>query len=180
MAKETGPLTVTLVAVDSAGNESTPCEVVLEVIDNVPPSVSCSVGTPVIWTPSHDLICVGFRAIVLDLGTPGLEPEMGTYSNQDDLDSSVAGKPQQQNQHAPDAKFSNGQLTLRAERYDKGAGRVYLIVAKATDASNRTGVCASTVLVSGSQKQAELDALFLEASTALAISLANGGAKPPG
>ena len=97
------------------------------------------------------------------------------YANEDDETATSAGTV-----HSPDAKdVANGTLRLRAERVDSGNGRVYLIVARATDTNGHTGFAVATVVVPKSPSNADAR-LVNSLAAARTYALANNGSAPAG
>jgi hypothetical protein len=90
------------------------------------------------------------------------------YSDEPDLDILGSGN------FSPDAKnIGVGTLRLRSERSGNENGRVYLIVVQATDASGKTGFCATTVTVTHDQSKASKDSVAAQAAAAQAYFLTN-------
>jgi len=83
---------------------------------------------------------------------------------------------------SPDADnlTATGNLRLRAECRPDGDGRVYLIVAKATNSSGDIGFCATPVTVPHDQSAASRLSVALQASAALDYALGHHGNPPPG
>ena len=79
---------------------------------------------------------------------------------------------------APDAKFPDSSLRLRAERRGTEDGRVYLIIASAKDASDNVGFACSAVTVSHGKRPGGLAAVEAQAAAATAFCKMNGGAPP--
>ena len=127
---------------------------------NLTPDVTSSVDEPVLTAGGDKLENVGLDVIASDdqPGNPAID--VFVYSDEDDLDT-------QANQSSPDAKdIAPGTLRLRAERDNAGDGRVYVILAIATDAQGAKGHSCTTVTVpdgNGAQALADVTA---EASAA--------------
>ena len=143
--------------------------------DTQPPSVSCNVNQTTLWPPNHDLENVGLTASVTDdcdddvvIGGGPNGTGVTVYSDEPDLDILGSGN------FSPDAKnIGVGTLRLRSERSGNENGRVYLIVVQATDASGKTGFCATTVTVTHAQSKAAKDSVAAQAAAARAYFLAN-------
>jgi len=82
---------------------------------------------------------------------------------------------------SPDAKslMATGSLRLRAERSGSANGRVYLIVAKATDSSGNTGFCTGTVTVTHDQSATSIASVAAQAVAAQAYAASHNGPPPP-
>jgi hypothetical protein len=110
------------------------------------------VSESLLWPPGHQLINVGLSVPLNEDADPSTHVSVQVYAN-DQANASDAANI------APDT------LQLRAARQGNGQGRVYLIVATATDASGQTGFDVCTVVVphdqsarSIAQAQAEAEA----------------------
>jgi hypothetical protein len=95
------------------------------------PSVTSSVAQSLLWPPHNQLVNVGLN---VDVNPPDATLQFLVYGN-DRSDSSDV------RDIAPDT------LRLRAERQLLGTGRVYLIIAQASDSSGNTALDVSTVVV---------------------------------
>jgi probable HAF family extracellular repeat protein len=116
------------------------------------PSVTCTVAVPQLWPPNNKLIDVGLGARV----KPAEDTlHLQVYAN----DGAIA---------ADAADLGPGALRLRAERQGGGQGRVYLIVATATDAAGGSGFDVCTVVVPHDQSDASLATVQAAAAAAQA------------
>jgi len=148
--------------------------------DQNPPQINCSVTTNTLWPPNHDLVNVGLAATVTDdcdsnvvIGGGPNGTGVTVYSDEQDLDIGSGN-------HSPDAKnIALGTLRLRSERAGPINGRVYLIVVQATDASGKTGFCATTVTVPHDQSKASKNSVAAQAAAAAAFFNTNH-VPPPG
>ena len=117
--------------------------------------MTSSVDEPVLTAGGDKLENVGLDVVTSDdqPGNPAID--VFVYSDEDDLDT-------QANQSSPDAKdIAPGTLRLRAERDSAGNGRVYVILAIATDAQGAKGHSCTTVTVpdgNGAQALADVTA----------------------
>jgi len=97
---------------------------------------------------------------------------VAVYSDEDDSEPGSG-------QGAPDARqAAAGTLELRAERRGSGDGRVYLIVATATDEFGNVGFDCCTVVVPRSQDPQSLDSALEQAAAAEAFRDRKGGVPP--
>ena len=134
-------------------------------------SVISSVSTPSLWPPNHNLVKVGLGG---SSGCPGATG-ISVFSDEDDQADTGDGN------FSPDARdIAPVTLRLRSERNGNGDGRVYLVVAKATDASGNVAASCNTVVVPKSQSKKDQDAVNAQAAAAKAYCLAHTGAPPPG
>jgi uncharacterized repeat protein (TIGR01451 family) len=166
-----GTTTITWTATDGSGNTASATQTVT-VQDNQPPTVSASVAVTTMGPPfNHTMINVGLAASATD-SCPGLGPlQVSVYSDEDDGTGP----------HSPDAlDIGLGTLKLRRERDGDSNGRVYLVVVKATDASNNTAVSCKTVTVPLSNSAGSQAAVAAQAASAAAFCSANNGAPPSG
>ncbi|MBI2687426.1 MAG: hypothetical protein HYX27_14025 [Acidobacteria bacterium] len=138
------------------------------------PVVSASVSIGSLSPANSNLINVGLSASATGNCSPVLTVRV--YSNEDDETESSPNTV-----HSPDAReIGSGTLRLRAERIEKGDGRVYLIVAKGTNSAGVSSVAATTVVVPGGQGQAQIAGVNAMAASAKAFALANNGSAPAG
>jgi len=97
------------------------------------PNVTCSVQRPFLWPPDHKLANVGLSVTALDYASNPLPATIQVFCNQNTGSAASIGA---------DA------LWLRAERAaNEKDGRVYLIVAVATDSLVNVGFASCTVVV---------------------------------
>jgi hypothetical protein len=140
---------------------------------NESPTVSCGVALATLWPPNHNLVNVGL-AVSAEDNCPSPVISVQVFSDEDDEEATGDGN------HSPAAKeIAAGTLRLRAERKGDGDGRVYLIVASATDSSGNTSRCCSTVTVTHSQSKAAKMSVAAQAAAA-ASHCAEFGTPPPG
>jgi hypothetical protein len=125
-------------------------------------TVQCSVTTPLLWPPNHQLVNVGLSVQVSD---PNATVTVQVYAN-DNANTSDAADI------APDA------LRLRATRQGHGSGRVYLIVVTAT-AGGQTAFDVCTVVVPHDHSAGSIAEVQAEAADAVAYYQASQTA-PPG
>jgi hypothetical protein len=114
------------------------------------PTVTCSVADPLLWPPNHQLVNVGLS---VDVQPPDATLQVQVYAN-DNANASDA------------ADIGPDTLQLRAERQGNSDGRVYLIVATATDASGQTGFDVCTVVVAHDQSGGSIAKVQAEAAAA--------------
>jgi hypothetical protein len=169
-----GSQTYVLRVIDAFGQADEDTTVV-NVIDTMPPVLSCVVGRPVLNQTNHDLINVGLMADAQDQCEGTLPVTVNVFGDEDDDENTGDGK------FSPDAKdIAVGTLRLRAERKGNGDGRVYLIITEATDSSGNRGFNCCTVSVPLSNTLASLTSVQHQAAAAKAFCLANNGTPPPG
>ena len=129
-------------------------EVIITVQDTTPPYVSVSVGTDFLWPPNHKMVDVSFSYEVSDICDHEPEVSIEVTSDESTATAPDAGSPE----HAPDAKITDdGRLFLRAERSGEGDGRVYIITATATDASDNNASSSVFVKVNPNKKEEAID-----------------------
>ena len=156
---------------DATGNNSAS---VSFPVSNPPPTVSISVRTDLLPQNNADLVNVGLAATVTDGACSAPSLSVQVFSDEDDLFGNG-------DQFSPDAKVASvGTLWLRQERVSSSNGRVYLIVAKATDAAGATGLATATVVVPKSTRAADIAAVKAEAAAAKAFADGSNGAPPAG
>ncbi|WP_020682062.1 alpha/beta hydrolase [Marinobacterium rhizophilum] len=129
--------------------------------DNKVPVLDCSLAQSQLMSGGDKLIDVGLSVMVTDDKGAGLPTAISVYSDEDDTDS-------QMNQSSPDAKdIAAGTLRLRAERDSAEDGRVYLILAGATDSDGASGHACCTATVPNGNQPADIDSVDAQAQTAL-------------
>jgi hypothetical protein len=95
-----------------------------------PPTVTCSVAEPLLSLPNHNLENVGLS---VNVTPPGASLKLLIYANDNASPNDAAN-------------IGSGTLQLRSQRQGNGDGRVYLIVAQASNSAGTTiDVCAVTV-----------------------------------
>ncbi|MBA3686728.1 MAG: DUF5011 domain-containing protein [Planctomycetes bacterium] len=137
-----GTYPITYSVTDAAGHTgSVQRRVVVRVA--APPTVSCGVAIVSLWPPNHRMCDVGLSVTAaapagltdLSLDVSQNEPVSGPGDSDPDAVIVV------------DAAGAPGALFLRAERSSSGGGRVYLVLATATDRVGRTAQAQQVVVV---------------------------------
>ena len=150
------------------------CGFSVTVSDNEPPKVFCSVATPRLWPPNHELVDVGLTASAVDNCASPLPITVHVFGDEDDE------MPTGDGNFSPDARdIAPGTLRLRRERRGDADGRVYLSVESTSDGSGNSSFACCTVAVPHDQSRAALMSINAQASAAEAFCAANGTA-PPG
>jgi hypothetical protein len=147
------------------------------VVDTTAPDVTVTVARAQLWPPKHDLIDVGLATMVTDICDPNAGDSLVVEVWSDETEVPKE-KRDGSGKFAPDAKFPDSSLRLRAERRGTEDGRVYLIIARATDASGQVGFACSTVTVSHDKSRRGLADVAAQAAAATAFCEMNGGAPP--
>ena len=119
------------------------------------PLPSASVSESLLWPPDHRMVNVGLAVQLNDDADPSTHLSVQVYAN-DNASASDA------------ADIAPGTLQVRSERRGNGQGRVYLIVATATDASGQTGADVCTVVVPHDRSAGSIAAVQAEAAVAAA------------
>jgi CSLREA domain-containing protein len=160
--------------VDDGHSHTDTATVTVTIVDTTAPTLSISTTMSSLWPPNHQLENVGLTVNASDNGGGATAIEVKVFSNEDDL------APDSGN-FSPDAKnIAANTLRLRSERSGSGNGRVYLIIVKATDASNNASHACAAVLVPGSQSPAVQSAIAAQAAAAVSSCTANNGTPPAG
>ncbi len=165
------------VSVDDGLADPVSCETTVTVEDTTPPDVTVTLARAQLWPPSHDLIDVGLATMVTDICDPNAGDSLVVEVWSDETEVPEK-KGDGSGNFAPDAKFPGSSLRLRAERRGREDGRVYLIIARATDASGQVGFACSTVTVSHDKSRRGLADIADQAAAATAHCELNGGAPP--
>jgi hypothetical protein len=150
------------------------CQSTITIRDTTPSPVTAAVGLGQLWSPNHDLIDVGFTATAPDSCAGPLPVAVKVFS--DESQSQKGGDAT----FSPDSIGGVGTLQLRSERSGKGNGRVYLIVAQATDPSHNTGTACTTVVVPHDNTPESIQAVLNEAAAAQAFCTSHAGSAPNG
>jgi hypothetical protein len=157
---------------DAAGNSSN-CGFRVAVNDTEPPVVTCSVASPSLWPPNHNLVNVGLSASATDNCAGILPIAVNVFGDEDDETPTGDGN------FSPDAKdIAVGTLRLRSERIGSADGRVYLDLETATDASGNSGHACCTVVVPRNPSPGAIALVNAQAAAAQAYCTANGTPPP--
>ncbi len=140
-----GTHTFTLTVSDNFGGSSTEA-VNVTVADTTPPALSVSVAPSTLWPPNHRLVPIGATVTVTDAcdASPSIQL-IAAMSNEPDNslgDGTTSGDIQDAAVGTDDRAF-----LLRAERSGTGAGRIYTVTYRATDASSNVTVLSAHVVV---------------------------------
>lgn len=140
-----GTHTFTLTVSDNFGGSSTDA-VNVTVADTTPPALSVSVAPSTLWPPNHRLVPIGATVTVTDAcdASPSIQL-IAAMSNEPDNslgDGTTSGDIQDAAVGTDDRAF-----LLRAERSGTGAGRIYTVTYRATDASSNVTVVSAQVVV---------------------------------
>lgn len=128
--------------------------------DNKTPGAQCTVAVDVLSGAGEKLQNVDLAAPVTDDHDAGLEAEIHVFSDEDDLDSAMK-------QASPDAKdIAPLTLRLRGETAPDSDGRVYLIVARATDSGGKRAFACTTSVVPAGNQPADFAAVQAQAASA--------------
>jgi hypothetical protein len=169
-----GAQTYVLRVIDALG-QADEDSTVATVVDTTPPELSCAVATPVLQQNNHTMVDVGLASRARDACEGELPVTISVFGDEDDEMQSGDGN------FSPDAKdIEVGLLRVRAERRGDADGRVYLILAEATDSSGNRGINCCTVVVPHSNAMKALQSAEAQAAAAQAFCLANGGTPPGG
>ncbi|MDZ7319040.1 MAG: FG-GAP-like repeat-containing protein [candidate division KSB1 bacterium] len=140
-----GSHTIELTVADEKGAVDTD-EVVMDVVDTTPPTLSVSVEPNMLWPPNHKMIAIHATVTVSDFVDPNATFVLTSIvSNEPDNGLGDGDKPndiQEAEYGTPDLDFK-----LRAERSGKGNGRIYTVTYTATDASGNSSSTTATVTV---------------------------------
>jgi len=141
---------VTFTATDGCG-KVTELSSSVAVVDTTPPSLDCSVTTPVLWPPSHALVDIGLVVVTSD----GCDVEAPVVSIEVTSDEHASDAPGSGGEtHCPDAVIQpDGHVLLRAERSGAGDGRVYIVHVTSTDSCGNSSDCSAQVSVPSSQSK---------------------------
>ena len=132
-----------IVTATSASGLSSSCTSRVRVVDRTPPSISVGASPQVLWPNDGTL-----RPITLAVSSTDACTAAPTTTC-----SAVSSEPAGPANRDPDVVWTGGNLSLRADRNGKGAGRTYTITCNATDASGNTSSATALVTVPHDQRQ---------------------------
>ena len=134
-----------------------------------------SVARAALWPIDHALVNVGLAGGATSDNCSGSVTSVRVFANEDDETDTGDGV------YSPDAaNVAIGTLRVRAERLDSGSGRVYLIVATVTDASNNSAFRVANVVVPKSQSTKDMKTVNNLAAAAVDYALSHNGSPPAG
>jgi uncharacterized repeat protein (TIGR01451 family) len=145
-------------------------------VSNPAPVVTAAVGTSMLPQNNHEMINVGLSASATDGGCAAPSVAVHVFANENDEAPTALREV-----FSPDAlTIAAGTLRLRQERANDGQGRVYLIVATASDAAGGSGFATATVVVPKSSSAANIATVNGLAAAAKSYADSHGGTPPPG
>jgi hypothetical protein len=138
-----GVHTITLRVTDATAKTSTD-EVVVQVVDTIPPTVDAHASPSTLWPPNHKLVNVHANVRVEDCGPVTVSLVSVTSSEPDNGngDGNTVGDVQGADLGTADFDFQ-----LRAERSGGGPGRVYTVVYKVVDSAGLESTATTFVKV---------------------------------
>ncbi|MBI5387860.1 MAG: esterase-like activity of phytase family protein [Verrucomicrobia bacterium] len=149
-----GTHTVTLAAIDAAGNHSEPCAATVTVVDQTPPNIaSLTPSLRQLWSPNHKMVPVTLSVTVTDGCDPNPRCEIvRVTSNAPFEDSSDDHSNRRRGDRSSDWQIT-GPLTvnLRAERHEDHLTRIYFITVRCTDAAGNSSIQTTSVTVPSNQ-----------------------------
>ncbi|MBN1983796.1 MAG: PKD domain-containing protein [Chitinivibrionales bacterium] len=165
-----GPYPVTLKVIDPFGASSTD-QVTITVFDQIAPELTLSTSKTSLWPPNHEFIDVELNLSCQDICDPDPTVTLSVTQNE------PLERTTENGDIAPDAILTidaNGNysgLQIRSTRKGSGDGRVYLLIASATDeAGNVTKKCWA-VTVPKSQSKKDVDSVAAKAAAAVAAGV---------
>ncbi len=121
-------------------------EVLINIVDTTPPSLTVALNPNVLWPPNHKMVAIHATVTISDAVDPNPTFVLTSIeSNEPDNSLGDGDKPndiQEADCGTPDLDFK-----LRAERSGKGDGRIYTVTYRATDASGNETSTSATVTV---------------------------------
>jgi hypothetical protein len=148
-----GTTVVTFTAADAAGNVAS-CSTSITVADTRPPVMTVRATPEVLWPPNHAMRPVHFTVVAVDAcdPTPVTLLQSLASSDPDDApgrgDGATVGDVQ-----GADVGTADFDVLLRAERDDRGQGRIYTARYRSTDASGNVATGAGTATVPHDQRR---------------------------
>jgi PKD repeat protein len=136
-----GTHTVTLNATDMAGNTGSD-NVTVTVVDTTPPEINASATPSILWPPNHKYVQVEATVTAQDAGDPSPTVTFVSVTSNEPDNGKGDGNTINDIVIVDDYTFE-----FRAERSGNGAGRVYTITYRATDASGNSAEASLTITV---------------------------------
>lgn len=158
---ELGSHTVTLVAVDAAGNESVPCTTTVTVTDQTAPIVAGVVPSKaVLWPPNNKMVPISIAVSATDNCSSTLTCEIVSVTSSE---ASAWGWRRDGDEDGKGRRGNHGKgikpveldweitgplsVSLRAQRSGSGPGRFYFITVRCTDEAGNSAYGVTTVYV---------------------------------
>jgi hypothetical protein len=138
-----GVTTITYYAVDRAGNAEV-ARTLRVAIDRTPPAITGMPANCSIWPPNNKMVAIA--TVAAGGGDSGLSAfSVSATSNE------AQTKPKEVDIEIAGSGLAPRAVSLRASRDGSGSGRVYTIVANATDAAGNSSTATATCLVPHNQ-----------------------------
>ncbi|MGR9107743.1 MAG: M23 family metallopeptidase [Gammaproteobacteria bacterium] len=149
---------------DNEGDAST------TVVDNIPPVLTASLETDLLWPPDATLAPLGFVSEAFDNCNGGEVAPPMTSVWSDETETGV---------FSPDARETDADFLVRRERLGSADGRVYLLTTATTDSCGNTSfVCTATGVPHDLSVQQSVESLGTQIEDAIDFCEANGTAPP--
>lgn len=141
----TGTAPVTFTATDATGNARA-CQVAVTVADTAAPSISVALSATTLWPANHKLVPITATVTTTDRCDPNVVLQLVSVTSSEPDNGSGDGDTANDIQGAI-AGTADRMFSVRAERSGSGAGRVYTIVYRATDAAGNSTTATAHVQV---------------------------------
>jgi len=133
-----GTTVVTLRVADKAGATATD-EVVVTIIDTIPPALRVSPQPDSLWPPNHTMRDINVRVAVIDACTPPSAMTVRLIGvSSDEPDNGLGDGDTENDISGANLGTDDRSIQLRAERSGGGHGRTYTLVYSVTDAAGLT------------------------------------------
>jgi hypothetical protein len=148
-----GTTVVTFTAADAAGNVAS-CSTSITVADTTPPVMTVRATPEALWPPNHTMRSVHFTVVAVDACDPNPVTVLQSLSSSDPDDAPGRGDGATVGDvQGADAGAADFDVLLRAERHDRGQGRIYTARYRSTDASDNVATGGGTVAVPHDQRR---------------------------
>ena len=131
--------------VDDGNGETDTDEVLINVVDTTPPTITVSVSPDELWSPNHKMVDITTTVNVNDICDPNASFVLLSITSNEPEEG--PGKKHFPDIMDHDVGSADTEFQLRAERLGGGTGRIYTITYKASDASGNSANATATVTV---------------------------------
>ena len=140
-----GSHTIELTVDDSKGGTDTD-EVIVEVVDTTPPTLSLTLSPDMLWPPNHKMVDIQATVTVADICDAAPSVVLASITS-DEPDNGLGDGDKPNDIQGAEFGTADVGFRLRAERSGNGDGRAYAVTYTATDASSNSVSVSASVTV---------------------------------